>query len=85
MKKKELTNLLTKDVEYLTDLVAKKRIEFIKIKAEMKVSKEKNLKKTKNLRRDLAQVLTILKEKEIFQKEKSNTEKEDTKSISKQL
>ena len=85
MKKKELTNLLTKDVEYLTDLVAKKRIEFTKIKAEMKVSKEKNLKKTKNLRRDLAQVLTILKEKEIFQKEKSNTEKEDTKSISKQL
>ncbi len=79
MKKKELTNLLTKDVEYLTELIAKKRIEFTKTKAEMKVSKEKNLKKTKNLRRDLAQLLTILKEKEIIQKEKGENKDSEVK------
>lgn len=76
MKRKELLSLRTKDIEDLSGQVSKKRLELTKIKAEMKVSKEKNLKKVKNIRRDLAQILTVINEKEMIKTEEVK-EKED--------
>lgn len=69
MKKKELLDLRKKEVSDLKNLAAAKRIEIVKARMEMKAKKQKNLKIVKNLSHDLAQILTIIREKEILEKE----------------
>ena len=68
MKKKELNKLREKSIKQLQTLVDKKKLELVKIQSKMKVGKEKNLKSTKNLKRDVAQILTIIREKELIKK-----------------
>ena len=68
MKQKELNNLRSKDLMELKKIVQEKNVESIKSKAETKVGKEKNLKKSANIRRDMAQILTIMREKELINK-----------------
>ena len=68
MKQKELNNLRSKDLTELKKIVQEKNVESIKNKAETKVGKEKNLKKSANIRRDMAQILTIMREKELINK-----------------
>jgi ribosomal protein L29 len=75
MKKKELIKLREKTVEELKKLSSDKRLELIKIESELKGGKEKNLKKVKNQRHELAQILTIVREKEIMEKEIMEKEK----------
>lgn len=79
MKRNLLRDLRNKEIGDLEKMANEKRAEVNKTKAEMKASKENNLRKAKNLRRDLAQILTIIREKEIMQKEnkegESNKEK----------
>lgn len=70
MKIKELRGIRTKETSELMGFVNKKRLEIAKILAEVKAGKERNLKKVKNLRREVAQILTVVKEKEILVKEK---------------
>jgi ribosomal protein L29 len=65
MKLKAVQELRTKEIEKLRKEAVEKELEFFKFNAEIKVSKEKNLKKGKNLRRDLSQILTIIREKEL--------------------
>ncbi|MBU0569633.1 50S ribosomal protein L29 [Patescibacteria group bacterium] len=67
MKKKDLQNTRTKKIEALEKLAGEKKLEFIKIKLAMKVGKEKNSRKAKNLRREIAQILTIIREKELVE------------------
>lgn len=67
MKTKELRDLRTKDLKEIEKLVITKKLELIRGKAEGKVGKEKNLKKAKNLRRDISQLLTVIREKEIIE------------------
>ena len=69
MKKRELQSLATKTKEELKKLADEKELELLKVVANLKASKEKNLKKAKNVKRDLAQVMTKLREKEIIQEE----------------
>ena len=68
MKQKELEELKLKDLDEIVKLAQGKKLESIKVKAETKAGKEKNLKKTKFLRHDLAQILTLAREKELANK-----------------
>jgi len=81
MKKKELNDLRIKDIKSLRKLAMDKKAEAAKKKMEIVGSKEKNLKSTNNLRHDLAQILTLIREKEIMEKLQPKEEKvkEETK------
>jgi ribosomal protein L29 len=81
MKKKEFNDLRMKDIKTLRKLATEKKIEAAKKKMEIIGSKEKNLKSTNNLRHDLAQILTLVREKEIMEKLQPKEEKikEETK------
>lgn len=74
MKKKELKDLRKKDLKELVKLIDKNKLELLKIKAEAKVGKQQDLKKVKKARRDLAQMMTIMKELKLIEKfkEKKN-------------
>lgn len=67
MKKKELTDIKGKTVKDLSKLVYTKKVESKKIKMNTVSGKIKNLKEFKNLRRDIAQILTVIKEKQILE------------------
>lgn len=69
MKKKDLTDLRNKEINELEKLLSKKRNELINTYAKIKAGQEKNLKKAKNIKRDIAQILTIIREKELLEKE----------------
>ncbi len=80
MKKKDLKDLRNKEIVDLNKIVVKKRQESIMAHAKMKTGQEKKVKKVKNLKREIAQILTIIREKQILEKEKkvkkvSNTTK----------
>jgi len=66
MKKKDLEDIRNKEVSGINKNLAEKRKGLDKIMAEMHTGNEKNLKKAKNLRREIAQMLTIIKEKELI-------------------
>lgn len=68
MKKKEFTDLKTKSVKDLLKMVYTKTQEVGKKQMEISGGKEKNLKSVSSLRRDIAQLLTIVKEKQIIEK-----------------
>ncbi len=67
MKRKEFTDFKTKSVKELQKFVTDKKTEMGKKKVEIFSGREKNLKYFNNLRREVAQVMTILKEKEIVE------------------
>ena len=69
MKKKDIETLRGKEVAEIKKALAGKRADLIKAQVEMYGGKEKNLKKAKNLRREVAQMLTIIKEREILESE----------------
>ena len=64
MKIKELKDLRIKEVKDLYTLVAKKKVEVIKNAVKISGAKEKNLKLLKIAKKEIAQILTIIKEKE---------------------
>ncbi|OGM02792.1 50S ribosomal protein L29 [Candidatus Woesebacteria bacterium GWA1_41_8] len=63
MKRKEVDTLRAKEVKELEKTAVEKKRELLKAKVDMSVAKEKNLKKVKNLKHEIAQILTIIKEK----------------------
>lgn len=65
MKRDELKSLRTKTQEELIKLAAEKRQGLAKLGAELSLGKHKNVKVVKNLRKELAKVLTILSEKKL--------------------
>lgn len=70
MKTKDLKALVAKsDVELGKTLIDKK-LELEKVLLAISTGKEKNFKKGKNLRREIAQVLTILNQKKLIKAEK---------------
>lgn len=82
MKKKDLKSLRTKDIKELKKMVETKRSEAANSHVKRLAGQEKNLKKVKNLRREIAQLLTIIKEKELTEEvaEKETKTKKETKS-----
>jgi len=79
MKKKELTSLRSKKIQELIKMVADKKKEATEVYSKMKAGQEKNLKKVKNLKKDIAQILTIIKEEELSEKQESKEKKEKEK------
>ncbi|KKQ97858.1 MAG: 50S ribosomal protein L29 [Candidatus Woesebacteria bacterium GW2011_GWB1_39_12] len=77
MKKKDLQDLRAKGTEELNKKAAEMGLELIKVKAKLLGSKEKNLKKVKFIRRDLAQISTIIREKEILKESNRKFAKTD--------
>ncbi len=71
MKRKDLIKLREKSQKELEKVVKEKKLELLKIGADLKANREKNFKKAKNLRHELAQVLTIIREKELMEEESS--------------
>jgi ribosomal protein L29 len=65
MKKKELKSIRAKEEKEIKKILDDKRKSAVELYAKMKVGQEKNLRKVKMLRRDISQILTILREKEI--------------------
>jgi ribosomal protein L29 len=68
MKRKEFNELKEKDINALKKLATAKKFEASKKRMEIMGGKEKNLKATNNLRHTLAQILTVIREKEIIEK-----------------
>ena len=68
MKAKEFGNLKIKEIKELKSLISKKKLEQIKIQVKMHSGKEKNLKRIWALKKEIAQVLTLIKEKELLER-----------------
>lgn len=76
MKKKDLQGLRNKKIIELDKIVIKKRQESVLAHAKIKTGQEKKIKKVKNLRLEIAQILTIIREKQILEE----VEKKETKN-----
>lgn len=63
MKKRQLEELKTKTTKELESGLVQKRLELVRARAELATGRHKNKKVVKNLRRDIAQTLTVLAEK----------------------
>ena len=69
MKRKDLVDLKIKEVKDLNKILGDKKAELEKVVVNIRVGKEKNLKKASHLRRDISQILTLISEKKILEKE----------------
>ncbi len=67
MKINELNKLKKKEKQDLEKISADNKIELVKIRAEVSAGNENNNKKIKNLKRDIAQILTVIREKELLE------------------
>ena len=67
MKKKEFNQLREKDAKDLKKIVVEKKLEFEKTKMKILGGKEKNLKMGRNFAREIAKILTLIREKEIIE------------------
>ena len=74
MKRKEFADFKTKTVKDLQKFVIDKKAEMAKKKVEIFSGKEKNLKYFNNLRREVAQAMTLIKQKEIVESLKPEKE-----------
>lgn len=79
MKLKELNSLRAKDLKEINALINKKVSEIRQAEVKNKVSKEKNLKRIKMLRRDVSQIKTILREKEMAEQSADNSKEAESK------
>ena len=68
MKKKDFRQLKTKEIEELKKMYADLVLQSLKIKAKIAASQEKNVKAFANLKRDIARISTLIREKEIIEK-----------------
>jgi len=80
MKTKDLKNLRSKSVADLVKTVDAKKKDLLKLQISLSTGGEKNLKSVKNLKKEIAQILTIIREKEIVEKESEDSKhKSDSK------
>jgi ribosomal protein L29 len=67
MKIKELETIKIKEVKELKALVLKKKLELLKNQVKMLSGKEKNLKKAWALKKEVSQIMSIIKAKEFLE------------------
>lgn len=60
MKRNDFKNIKTKKTEDLKKMVSEKKLELIKLLSNKSSKGEKNLKKGRNLKKEIAQVLTLV-------------------------
>ncbi len=71
MKKKDFESLKEKKIDDLKIMVSNKKKEISLLFAKTKAGQEKNTSKMRNIKRDIARILTLMTEKEIIEKEKN--------------
>lgn len=71
MKKNELTQMRSKTLEELRKLIDTNKLELISFVTKDSAKAGKNVKKAKNLRLNIAQLSTLVREKEIIEAEKN--------------
>lgn len=71
MKTKELRSIINKSKAELEKTLSDKRTDLDKVRLDMSAGKEKNLKRLKSLRHEIAQLLTLLNQKKLVEAEKS--------------
>jgi ribosomal protein L29 len=83
MKKKDYTDLKGKTIKELTKMASDKKMEAIKKKMEILGGKEKNLKLHRQIRAEVAKILTLIREKEILEElaPKEEVKVEDKKVV----
>jgi ribosomal protein L29 len=79
MKRKEFNDLRAKTVQDLKKIAIEKKSEAEKARMKIVGGKEKNLKTHKNLAREVAKILSLIREKEII--ESLNKEKQKIKEV----
>ncbi|OGM11600.1 50S ribosomal protein L29 [Candidatus Woesebacteria bacterium RBG_16_34_12] len=77
MKKQDILELRKKSKLELWKEVEKKRINMAKFRARFKAGKEKNSQTIKGYKKDISRTLTIIKEKDILEKESEKDKSED--------
>lgn len=70
MKKKDLMEVRGKDAAEIKKIISEKQLKLDKVRVETLAGEEKNVKLPANLKRELAQLNTILREKELGEEEK---------------
>ena len=68
MKTRELTSLRKKSLDEIKSLLEQKKFEAVESFAKMKAGQEKNLKRVKNLKREIAQIMTVFQEYNLSKK-----------------
>ena len=68
MKTRELTSLRKKSPDEIKSLLEQKKFEAAESFAKMKAGQEKNLKRVKNLKREIAQIMTVFQEYNLSKK-----------------
>lgn len=66
-KKKELHS---KNIDELRGVLTEKRKELVKARLELKLKKVKNVHKANSIRKEIARILTIIREKELMEDKK---------------
>ena len=79
MKRKDYTDLKGKTIAELTKLASTKGTDAVKKKMQILGGKEKNLKVYRNIRSEIAKILTLIREKEILEKVQSEVKQEEAK------
>lgn len=69
MKKKEFKDLRVKEEKELNKMLLEKKTELMKVIPNLAVNQEKNLKKAKTIKKEIAQIKTILRENELIKEE----------------
>ena len=69
MKKKAFKDLRVKEEKELSKMLLEKKTELMKVIPNLAVNQEKNLKKAKTLKKEIAQIKTILRENELVKEE----------------
>lgn len=82
MKSKDLSDIRKKSIKQLDTMLTKSREELDQVKIDMSLGKESDFKKAKKIKKEIAQILTIIKEKEIVEKSQDNNAKQDKKRSS---
>ncbi len=65
MKKQEFVKLREESISSLKKKLNEKRGEKVRAQMELKTGQLKNVKKVRSLRKDIAQILTLIREKEL--------------------
>lgn len=65
MKKQEFKKLREESIQSLKKTLSVKQEEKLKTQMELKTGQLKNVKRVKSLRKEIAQILTIIREKEL--------------------
>jgi len=72
MKKQELTKVREKALDKLKLDLDKKRLEILDLRVKITTGQEKDVKKAKKLKKEIAQILTVMREKELVEERKSD-------------